>query len=285
MKRILLITALSLSCASLLWGCGKKSTSKTDLASTHTTVSKESMASTTAGTEASDKSSASDESTKETASETTKAGEVVIPDVAASIKTHKEGKVTIEYPVVSNLSKPDVQEKINKLLENHALEFISAYEVNTTKDSLNVKCKVISIDRRRITTVYTGTFHPENAAYPTNIFYTNTIDTVNGKDMGLTDYADPYTLAGYILSDDCEFDTRDQELKKELMTIRSQTSIDDYTNMFKQADFPYKTDGSEESIAFPQVFSYEDQGTVFVAIPVPHALGDYALVKYTPEGK
>ena len=37
--------------------------------------------------------------------------------------------------------------------------------------------------------------------------------------------------------------------------------------------------------AFPKVFSYEAGGDIFVAIPVPHELGDYVLVKYSPATK
>ena len=42
---------------------------------------------------------------------------------------------------------------------------------------------------------------------------------------------------------------------------------------------------SDEAVKFPEVFSYEEQGTIYVSIPVPHALGDYALIKYTPDTK
>uniref|UniRef100_UPI002A80A432 PdaC/SigV domain-containing protein n=1 Tax=Hungatella effluvii TaxID=1096246 RepID=UPI002A80A432 len=210
--------------------------------------------------------------------------------VTTSIHTYTTGNISVEYPVVSNLSKAAVQEKINKLLNEHALEFIKAYGVNESKDSLTVKCRVVSADRRRLTAVYTGSYMPEGGAHPVSLFYTNTIDTALGEDMGLTNYADPYTLAGYVLSGDCQFADADAALEKELMKVKNDTDIETYTEMFRRADFPWKapkttSKDSDEAVKFPEVFSYEDQGTIYVSIPVPHALGDFALIKYTPDTK
>lgn len=41
------------------------------------------------------------------------------------------------------------------------------------------------------------------AAHPSDLFYTTTVDLNKGTLQGLSDYADAYTMAGYILSDDC----------------------------------------------------------------------------------
>lgn len=277
MKRKILITALSFCCVLSLFGCSKK---KTDLTSTHTTAAKETMASTAAPTEA-----IQIETTAPKGTAAPKESES-IPSVSSSIETYKEGNISIEYPSVHHLTNASIQEKVNQLLKDHALEFIKAYEADAAKDSLSIECEVIAADRKKITAVYQGTYKAEGAAYPSNIFYTNTIDTALGEDMELTDYADPYTLAGYILSEDCRFVEKDPELLKELMALRSHTSIEEYTEMFRLADFPYKEDAdNKDAVSFPVIFSYEDQGTIYVALPVPHALGDYALVEYCPETK
>ena len=183
-----------------------------------------------------------------------------------------------------------MQDKVNKLLNEHALEIIDAYAIDGAKDKLAIKCSVKGADRRRVTAVYTGTYLAEDAAYPVNIFYTNTIDTAHGEDMELTDYADPYTLAGYVLSGDCQFYQAEADVEKELMKVKDDTDIETYTAMFRRADFPYKeaekqAASSEAPIRFPEVFSYEEQGTIYISVPVSHALGDYALIKYTPDTK
>lgn len=292
MKRYTVILTLSLVCALSLAGCGKKNQDKTDLTSTHTTAA-ETMSPTTTAAETKETTAADKETTDAAGSETKKDDSKKADSassVTTSIHTYTTGNISIEYPVVSNLSKAAVQEKINKLLNEHALEFIKAYGVNESKDSLTVKCRVVSADRRRLTAVYTGSYMPEGGAHPVSLFYTNTIDTALGEDMGLTNYAGPYTLAGYVLSGDCQFADADAALEKELMKVKNDTDIETYTEMFRRADFPWKapkttSKDSDEAVKFPEVFSYEEQGTIYVSIPVPHALGDYALIKYTPDTK
>lgn len=291
MKRHTVILALSLLCVLSLAGCGKKNQDKTDLKSTHTTAAAETMSPTTTAAEAQESTSAKagESKTEETKKEDAKeAGSS--SSVTASIHTYTKENISIEYPVVSNLNQASVQEKVNKLLSEHALEFIKAYEVDESADTLTVKCRVVSADRRRLTAVYTGSYMPKGGAHPVSLFYTNTIDTALGEDMGLADYADPYTLAGYVLSGDCTFANADETLTRELTKVKNDTDIETYTEMFRHADFPYKAPkeaaaASSEAVKFPEVFSYEDQGTIYVSIPVPHALGDYALVEYTPDTK
>ena len=292
MKRYTVILTLSLVCALSLAGCGKKNQDKTDLTSTHTTAA-ETMSPTTTAAETKETTAADKETTDAAGGETKKDDSKKADStssVTTSIHTYTTGNISVEYPVVSNLSKAAVQEKINKLLNEHALEFIKAYGVNESKDSLTVKCRVVSADRRRLTAVYTGSYMPDGGAHPVSLFYTNTIDTALGEDMGLTNYADPYTLAGYVLSGDCQFADADAALEKELMKVKNDTDIETYTEMFRRADFPWKapkttSKDSDEAVKFPEVFSYEEQGTIYVSIPVPHALGDYALIKYTPDTK
>lgn len=275
MKKKALLLFMTLTAIAAASGCGRKDSSS-DPSSSHTTA---------AETMAEILPSSSEEET--TVLETQKPQEETKDqpaDVSASVKTYKEGNVSIQYPELSNLSDSSVQNKVNQLLYSNALQFLEAYSVDSAKDTVTVECDVISADRRRVTVVYTGLYSAQGASYPTNLFYTNTIDTAKGEDIELTDYADPYTLAGYILSGDCQFETDDSQLNQALMDQRSDRDINTYTQMFQNADFPYK-ESEDDPVPFPQVFSYEDGGTIYVSLPVSHALGDFALVKYTPDTK
>ena len=69
------------------------------------------------------------------------------------------------------------------------------------------------------------------------------------------------------------------EQEKAVKEYKSSQSIDIYNELFKKADFPL------DSGTFPESFSYEVQGELYISIPVPHALGDYAIVVFTPETK
>lgn len=288
MKKRHLFLILSLGCILVISGCKGKN-SKTDLSSSHTVPATETMSATGAKTSESQEPVSTKDGEQETAKEESadnnKGNSSAASSVSASLSSYKEGNITIEYPVISNLNDASVEEKVNSLLKDNALSVIKAYSADPEKDSLSVKCKIISADRKKITAVYTGLYTLDGGAHPTNLFFSNTVDTAMAENVRLTDYADPYTLAGYVLSGDCQFYDAGPELTKELLSARLEQTIEEYTEQFRQADFPLKNGKTEEGLLFPESFSYEDQGTIFVSIPVNHALGDYALISYTPETK
>ena len=81
MKRLTILLALSLSCVLAVSGCGKKSTDKTDMTSTHTTAAPETMAPTTKAPETTESPSKegttdSGDSTKESKKEPAAASSV-----------------------------------------------------------------------------------------------------------------------------------------------------------------------------------------------------------------
>ena len=98
-------------------------------------------------------------------------------------------------------------------------------------------------------------------------------------DIGFSTYAEPSTMAGYVMSEGCQFDGLDGETEKAVREYIAGQSMDYFTELFRGADFPLKGD------TFPESFSYETEGDIFFSIPVPHALGDYAIVKFTPDTK
>lgn len=272
MKKAAIILLFALSCTSLLSGCKSKH-EKIDLSSIHTTAApentRETMADPTIETEA--------PGTKETGSSSESAAETKAA-VKADISKYTSGKVSIEYPVVSNTGDSEKEKKINELLKTNALSLVTDNEMDEASTTVNIKCKVISIDRRRLTATYTGSYALENAAFPVNVFYTNTLDLSKCDNLGFNDYSDAYTMAGYVLSGDCTFYNVSAELEKALMEHKNTQDIDYYTNLFNKADF-----GNSDT--FPESFSYENQGVVYFSIPVPHALGDYAVIKFTTESK
>lgn len=205
--------------------------------------------------------------------------------MTTSIKSYKDKNISIQYPVISNLKDKNKEEKINQLLKENALSIIHINSIDPIKDTVIIDAEIISADPKRITAVYTGTFYAEGAAHPLNFFYTNTVDLNQVKDLGLTDYADPETLAKYVLSDQVKFYDASPELTEALIEARTQMDLNSYVKIFQEADFPIKTKLSDGTPAFPDSFSYVDKGNIIFSIPVPHALGDFALVSYTPETK
>lgn len=220
--------------------------------------------------------------------ETTSAPETTAPEttasstasVTSSLETYTSGNISIQYPQVSGLSDSKLQDSINENLKNNALSVITGYEADEAKDSMTVTCEVVSVDRRSMTAVYTGTYTADGAAHPVNLFYSNTVDLKDNTNLGLGDFTDSYTMAGYVLSSDVTFFGLDEEQTKAVLEYRQGLTMQELTDTFNQADFPI-----QQGVVWPPSFSYEKQGDIFFSLPVPHALGDYVIVRFVPSTK
>lgn len=242
----------------------------TDLSTIHTqveTTAPETTAETVAVTES--PSVTESETVKEAAS-----------GISVQLETYSSGNISIQYPVVSQMDDAAKQDQVNELLKTNALSIIQANDLDESKDTLTVKCEVISADRKRLTSVYKGDRMSEGAAYPVSVFYTNTVDLNQVRDLGLSDYTDAYTMAGYVLSDDVEFLGVTQDTKDAFLEYRDSLDLDILTEVFDGADFPLASE-----TAWPESFSYENHGTICFSVPVPHALGDYVIVTFNPSTK
>ena len=64
-------------------------------------------------------------------------------------------------------------------------------------------------------------YTPKGGSYPINVFYTNTVDLQQVKSLGINDYSDAYTMAGYLMSEDVEFYQVSEGLKNSLLAHRA----------------------------------------------------------------
>lgn len=273
--------AASITFAMVLSLSGCKSREKIDLTGIHTqaetTVSgKETMASPDAA-KTTEAAAESKDSKKE--SETKKGTDSSLAlSVRSKIATEKNGKVSIEYPILSNLKDKNSEETVNALIKDAATRILTDYEVDSAMDTVSVTCNVISLDRSKAVLTFEGSLMKNGASYPVNVFYTCTVDLNKEVLLGLSDYADPYTMAGYILSDDCVLE-KPSDSKEALEYLKTQ-DINTLWGILKEADFT-----SEAGSRFPESFSYENQGNIYISLPVTHALGDYVIVRFTPDTK
>lgn len=201
-------------------------------------------------------------------------------DITADIETYTSGKVSIQYPVVAHMAEPDKEVKVNALLKSNALSIIKANGINQDKDNLSIKCKILSMDHKRLTAVYTGSLTGDGSAYPVALFYTNTVNLPQVQNMGLEDFADAYTMAGYVLSNDVKFSGIASDVESAVMEYRSTLDLNTLTKLFEDGDFPL-----DSAAKWPGSFSYEKQGAIYFSMPVPHALGDYVIVSFNPPAK
>lgn len=275
MKHAYIIPALILCSSLAMAGC-KGRHQEADLSGIHTSAARETMSTTAAP--------AVEVTTAAETVPVSKPSDDSSGNVSAKIETYKDtsnGSVSIQYPVVSNLSDAKTQTAVNELLLTNATAILTAMPEDEPV-TLDITCQVISVDRSRITAVYKGTRQVEGGPYPVNVFYTNTVDLKLVKSLGFNDYADAYTMAGYLMSDDVAFYQASSETTRSLLAHRSTSSVEEYTQLFNKADFPLST---AEDAVFPESFSYTHEGVLYFSIPVPHVLGDYAIVTFDIDGK
>lgn len=267
---ILLILSVTVS------GCTGRH-EEVDLSGIHTSAARETMSASTVAATAEASTASETEAARESSGG-------AASNVSAKVETYKnteKGSISIQYPVVSNLSDADMQKQVNELLLANAIAIVDAVAADDPV-TLDITCSVVSVDRNRLTAVYKGTCQVQGGPYPTNVFYTNTVDLKQAKSLGFNDYSDAYTMAGYLMSDDVQFYQTADETARLLLAHRASMSVEQYTQMFEQADFPLSTSGDS---GFPESFSYTHEGVLYFSIPVPHALGDYAIVTFNMDGK
>lgn len=275
-QRLLLAVFL---CALVFTGCKKKE--PIDLSSLHTTeaIEKETMPPTTA------------EPT--TVAPETKAEDGKNPGgqytIQTEMKSFSEKNISVEYPEVTGMKDTEKQKKVNDILKNNAQAIADVYPVSGEGQSLSIKATVESSNLRRITVTYKGEYK-ESPSKTTRIYYTNAVNIETAQNLGLSDYVDSYTLAGYVASGDYTLETTsgfdEQAIRTYINTADKNT--DYYYKLLQNADFS-ATSGANDTKhteqTWPKVFSHEKQGTIYLSIPLSQELGSYAIVKYNPDNK
>lgn len=273
-KEKLFIAATVAVCALAFAGCKKREA--VDLSSLHTTaaVEKETLPETTEA--ATEPSGETKEDSKNSAS-------------SFSLKTESKketsGKATVEYPVVSNMKDGEKQKQVNALLRTNAMAIADVHPDQT----LSVKSTVEAANLKRIVVTYTGELTNPSTSKKERIFYTNTIDLDTVQNLRLSDFTDAYTLAGYIASGDYKLESvsgNEQSVRSYINS--SEKTTDYYFKKLQSADFSggYTADENVTPAAsWPEVFSYEKQGVIYVSLPLSSELGNYAIIKYSPDNK
>lgn len=274
-KAICLFAVTALAAAAAVSGC--KSREAIDLSGVHTTEA-ETMASSEAESSTGEAETMETDETKATESAGSNSANAL--SVRAETATERQGKVSIEYPVLSNLPSSSPAETINSLIKEKAIQIIADSEWETDITSTEITYELVTLDRSMAVITYSGMVMVEGAAHPYNVYYTTNVDLGTGKLMGLSDYGDPKTLAEYILSDDCEI-VEPAEHKAEVKeSIQGLYTLESLTEVLDKCDFTAK-----DLSGFPESFSYEKGGDIYVCVPITHAMGDYAIVRYSPDVK
>ena len=290
MKKLLLyLTILALPVISA--GCKSKDTS--DLKSIMTTEANGAMSPTTTAAEGangamSPTTIAPTSDSKESSSAETKSGKTTTAEKKSSSKSsvtenaqsYSKDKSKISYPKLNGIDSK-IESSVNKAIEDNAKLALDSFTSNAGSTA-ELKYNVKNQSRNRMSIVYTGTLKTGNESK--KIIFTNNINLDTGESIGLTDFADPLTIANYILSDDVELENATNTQAAGFAEYKKNLTVDTLKALLEDADFPLikKNDVNE---GFPKLFSYESGGDIFIAMPLSHELGDYVLVKYSPSTK
>ena len=291
MKKLLLyLTILALPVISA--GCKSKDTS--DLKSIMTTEANGAMSPTTTAAEGANGAMSpttiapTSDSKESTSLAETKSGKTTTADKKSSSKSsvtenaqsYSKDKSKISYPKLNGIDSK-IESSVNKAIEDNAKLALDSFTSNAGSTA-ELKYNVKNQSRNRMSIVYTGTLKTGNESK--KIIFTNNINLDTGESIGLTDFADPLTIANYILSDDVELENATNTQAAGFTEYKKNLTVDTLKALLEDADFPLikKNDVNE---GFPKLFSYESGGDIYIAIPLSHELGDYVLVKYSPSTK
>lgn len=270
-EKILLLAAM---CAIAFTGCKKKD--PVDLSSLHTTaaVEKETMP----ATESPETTAAVTESTVSGENSGSKFA------IQSTPKTYTGENASVEYPEITNMKDVAKQKQVNELLRRNAEAVTKAYPAKEG-ETLSVISTVEAANLKRITVTYKGEL--KAGAKTTRIFFTNAIDLDTAQNLRLSDYTDAYTTAGYIASGDYKLETAagSDETALRAYINASDKTTDYYYKKLGAADFSGGYTETETAVTWPEVFSYEKQGVIYVSIPVSAELGDYVIIRYSPDNK
>ena len=200
--------------------------------------------------------------------------------VTENAQSYSKDKSKISYPKLSGINSK-IESSVNKAIEDNAKLALDSF-ASSAGSTVELKYNVKNQSRNRMSIVYTGTLKTGNESK--KIIFTNNINLDTGESIGLTDFADPLTIANYILSDDVELENATNSQAAGFTEYKKTLTVDTLKALLEDADFPLikKNDVNE---GFPKLFSYESGGDIFIAIPLSHELGDYVLVKYSPSTK
>jgi hypothetical protein len=193
-------------------------------------------------------------------------------------KDYNKNDVKINYPQIKNLSNQKKIEVINKSLEDEALSILNRYakeNSNMNNITMDIDYEVKLKSDKYLSIVYKGYSYVKGAAYPISVFYTTNIDMEKGSRIRLSDYVninniliklkDPHNVR--VLSTEREA----AEAQKNILINMDNAEL---LSMLEDADF-YEANGE---IEMPEigVYSYMNEDSIVISLPVNHAIGDHA---------
>lgn len=189
--------------------------------------------------------------------------------------------VFIAYPVFS-LEDKEFSEKINQKEKEDALRILEYFDVDVEKDMLDITYEIADITKDWISIVYCGSYSRVDAAYPTEVCYTSNLSLKDGSHLRISHMEQPEWLAKRMGQGAYRIIGEEAELIEAVKNQISALTEEELISNLVCADF-----GTESYESYPGWFSFwstiEEETHISLVIPVPHVLGDYAVLEISSE--
>ena len=181
--------------------------------------------------------------------------------------TYSEGKISLNFPVISGFENEQLENECNNILKNSLLE---RKQHHSARDVLTADFEITASTDEFLSILTTIQIIPDGAATPYYLFQSLNVDLANGKIVRLCDNYSANQLAidfsaQWVLSTP---NGRTADAAEALTTL----SHKELAAKFSKCDVK-----PGEIYAEGCSFVRDDQ--TYVYIPINHALGDYALCK------
>lgn len=223
----------------------------------------------------------SDTETKPAATTKTEETTSAIESVETSTEVYTQEKAAIEYPSVSGIQNQTLSNDVNAVIKGSALSVIEGLGLDPAKDTINIQSKIHTQTKDKLVLTYSGTYTKEGEKKAVPVEYHLTLNLATGKTVRLSNYISPSALAEKLKSGQGFAIITDQaSLKSRIKDYLINMELEEYIELFEKADF--SADAPE---TFPQVTSYERNGSIVFTFPLPEELGRYITLSFTPDNK
>lgn len=201
------------------------------------------------------------------------------------IQYFEDKSISITYPILKNIGTPEIEAKVNEQLKQDALRVLEFYNVNAESDTMNIMSEISGIEEEWISVIYTGEYMSQGAAHPELIFYSSNINLTTGEHIQINEIMSISELIELIAkskSYEIIMMEENEALEKDLKKFIEELGEEEWKVLLEKADF-----GNSSYDSYPECFTYRQQEKgdivhLYIAIPVPYALGNYAILKILP---
>jgi len=205
----------------------------------------------------------------------------VSASLEANEATYKEAHITIKFPQLSGLGDETLENQINAIIREAAISGIEGNGIQRENDNASIEYSVKSLNKKMIVIIFSGKKLQSSGTSTISFEYYLTLNLTTGKTVRLTNYISAASLCELLINgSNYQVISDDTVLQSKIKDYITNGNMDNYADLFENADF-----SGNSSDPFPAVFSYDDNGTIVLRIPVSDDLGGYATLSFVPSTK